>query len=92
MLFRSDQLRAAIVDVTNATFQARLQHIWGDVTTTCASDSTQFAAFYLESMVVSQVSHSGLSVFIFSSVWRSKAYFRIIQNNTSRKGSLIIGK
>ncbi len=36
----ADHLRAAIVDVTNATFQARLQHIWGEVTTTCASDST----------------------------------------------------
>jgi Tn3 transposase DDE domain len=41
----ADQLRAAIVDVTNATFQARLQHIWGEVTTTCASDSTQFGAW-----------------------------------------------
>ena len=41
----ADQLRAAIVDVTNATFRARLQHIWGEVTTTCASDSTQFGAW-----------------------------------------------
>ena len=40
-----DQLRAAIVDIANATFQVRLPHIWGEGTTTCALDSTQFGAW-----------------------------------------------
>ena len=40
----ADQLRAAIIDVANAIFQVRQPHIWGEATTTCASDSTQFGA------------------------------------------------
>jgi Tn3 transposase DDE domain len=40
-----DQLRAAIIDIADATFQKRLPHIWGEGTTTCASDSTHFGAW-----------------------------------------------
>lgn len=54
-----EHLRAAIREVANATFRARFPHIWGEATTACASDSKKFAAVYLESMVMSQVSQSG---------------------------------
>jgi hypothetical protein len=40
-----DQLRQAIRDVANATFQARMPHIWGEATTACASDSKKFGAW-----------------------------------------------
>src|SRR2546421_2468013 len=40
-----EHLRAAIREVANATFQARLPHIWGEATTACASDSKKFSAF-----------------------------------------------
>ncbi len=40
-----EHLRVAIREVANATFQARLPHIWGEATTACASDSKKFGAF-----------------------------------------------
>ena len=38
-------LRLAIQDVANAIFRIRLPQIWGEATTTCASDSKQFGAW-----------------------------------------------
>jgi hypothetical protein len=40
-----DQLRAAIADVANAIFRVRHPDIWGEATTTCASDSKQFGSW-----------------------------------------------
>ena len=40
-----DQLRSAIAEVVNATFEIRWPHIWGEGTTTCASDSKHFGAW-----------------------------------------------
>jgi TnpA family transposase len=40
-----DQLRSAIAEVVNAIFEIRLPHIWGEGTTTCASDSKHFTAW-----------------------------------------------
>ncbi len=54
-----EQLRNAVAHVANAIFEARLETIWGEGTTACASDSKKFGACYLESMVLSQVSLSG---------------------------------
>ena len=39
----TEHLRAAIAQVVNAIFRARLPHIWGEGTTACASDSKKFA-------------------------------------------------
>lgn len=38
-------LRAAIAQVANATFAVRLPEIWGEGTTTCASDSKKFGSW-----------------------------------------------
>lgn len=40
-----DQLRSAIGDVINAIFEIRNPHVWGEGTTTCASDSKHFGAY-----------------------------------------------
>jgi len=40
-----DNLRAAIAEVVNATLKIRSQNIWGNATTTCASDSKKFGAW-----------------------------------------------
>jgi TnpA family transposase len=40
-----DYLRAAIQTVANGIFQARLASIWGEATTSCASDSKKFGAW-----------------------------------------------
>ncbi len=60
-----DQLRAAIVDIANATFQARLPHIWGEGTTTCASDSTQFGAWNQNLMTEWHLRYGGKGVMIY---------------------------
>ncbi len=40
-----DQLRSAIAEVVNAIFEIRSPEIWGEGTTTCASDSKHFPAW-----------------------------------------------
>lgn len=40
-----DYLRRAIAEVANATFRVRAAHLWGEGTTSCASDSKQFGAW-----------------------------------------------
>lgn len=39
-----DQLRNAIASVVNAIFEIRNPEIWGEGTTTCASDSKHFGS------------------------------------------------
>ncbi len=39
------QLRNAIAEIINATFAVKLPQIWGEGTTTCASDSKKFGAW-----------------------------------------------
>ena len=52
------QLRNAIAEIINATFAAKLPHIWGEGTTTCASDSKKFggASILLASRAVRSTS------------------------------------
>jgi hypothetical protein len=45
-----EHLRAAIARVANATFAARLPEVWGEATTTCASDSKKFGAWDLAAL------------------------------------------
>lgn len=40
-----DNLRNAIAEVVNAIFSVRMQEIWGEGTTSCASDSKKFGAW-----------------------------------------------
>lgn len=40
-----DNLRNAISEVVNAIFKVRMQEIWGEGTTSCASDSKKFGAW-----------------------------------------------
>jgi len=63
-----EQLRNAIAHVANAIFEVRREEIWGEGTTACASDSKKFGASYLESVVLSQVSHS-ITLFVDTLCW-----------------------
>jgi len=60
-----DSLRDAIKRVVNATFQARLPHIWGEGTTACASDSTQFRAWDQNLMTEWHARYGGRGVMIY---------------------------
>jgi TnpA family transposase len=65
-----DQLRAAIIDVANAIFQIRQPHIWGEGTTTCASDSTQFGAWDQNLMTEWHLRYGGKGIMIYWHVER----------------------
>lgn len=60
-----EHLRTAIIDVANAIFQVRQPHIWGEGTTTCASDSTQFGAWDQNFMTEWHLRYGGKGVMIY---------------------------
>ncbi len=60
-----DQLRSAIGDVINAIFEIRLPYIWGDGTTTCASDSKHFGAYDQNLMTQYHRRYGGRGVMIY---------------------------
>jgi TnpA family transposase len=57
-----DQLRSAIAEVVNAIFEIRLPHIWGEGTTTCASDSKHFTAWEQNLMTQYHLRYRGRGV------------------------------
>jgi TnpA family transposase len=61
----SDQLRSAIAEVINAIFEIRLPHIWGEGTTTCASDSKHFGAWEQNLMTQYHLRYGGRGVMIY---------------------------
>ena len=60
-----DSLRQATRTVANATMQARLPHIWGEGSTSCASDSTKIASWDQNLMTESHVRYGGRGVMIY---------------------------
>lgn len=60
-----DQLRNAIACVANAIFCARKPAIWGEGTTTCASDSKKFGAWDQNLMTEWHIRYGGRGVMIY---------------------------
>ena len=60
-----DQLRSAIASVINAIFQIRHPDIWGEGTTTCASDSKHFGAWEQNLMNQYHLRYGGRGVMIY---------------------------
>ncbi len=60
-----DQLRAAIREVVNAIFRERDPSIWGEGTTSCASDSKKFGAWDQNLMTEWHVRYRGSGVMIY---------------------------
>ena len=58
-------LRAAISEVANATFAVRLPEIWGEGTTTCASDSKKFGSWDQNLMTEWHIRYGGRGVMIY---------------------------
>ena len=88
-----DSLREAIREVVNATFKARLPHIWGEGTTACASDSTQFAAWDQNLMTEWHARYGGRGVMIY---WHVDAnavciYSQLKRCSSSEVASMIEG-
>lgn len=60
-----DNLRNAISEVVNAIFRVRMQEIWGDATTSCASDSKKFGAWDQNLMTEWHIRYRGRRLMIF---------------------------
>lgn len=60
-----EPLRNAITQVANAIFQVRLPEIWGEGTTTCASDSKKFGAWEQNLMTEWHVRYGGRGIMIY---------------------------
>jgi TnpA family transposase len=60
-----DQLRRAIAEVINAIFEIRSPDIWGEGTTTCASDSKHFGAWSQNLMTQYHLRYGGRGVMIY---------------------------
>src|SRR6266700_1006823 len=62
---QKDQLRAAIADVANAIFCVRREDIWGEATTTCASDSKQFGSWDHNLLTEWHLRYGGKGIMIY---------------------------
>ncbi len=60
-----ESLRGAITEVVNAIFRVRHPTIWGEGTTTCASDSKKFGAWDQNLMTQWHVRYGGRGVMIY---------------------------
>ncbi len=60
-----DQLRSAIAEVINAIFEIRSPKVWGEGTTTCASDSKHFGAWEQNLMTQYHLRYGGRGVMIY---------------------------
>ncbi len=90
---QKNQLRDAIAEVVNATFQARLPQIWGEGTTTCASDSKKFGAWDQNLMTEWHIRYGGRGVMIYWHVDKNSAciYSQLKTCSSSEVAAMIEG-
>ena len=88
-----DQLRKAIAHVVNAIFHARLSNIWGEATTTCASDAKQFGAWDQNLMTEWHIRYGGRGVMVYWHVERKAAciYSQLKTCSSSEVAAMIEG-
>lgn len=88
-----DQLRSAIGDVINAIFEIRSPHIWGEGTTTCASDSKHFGAWEQNLMTQYHLRYGGRGVMIYWHVEKKSAciYSQLKTCSSSEVAAMIEG-
>ncbi len=88
-----DQLRSAIASVVNAIFEIRWPHIWGEGTTTCASDSKHFTAWEQNLMTQYHLRYGGRGVMIYWHVEKNSAciYSQLKTCSSSEVAAMIDG-
>ncbi len=89
----ASQLRNAIAEIINATFNVRLPHIWGEGTTTCASDSKKFGAWDQNLMTEWHIRYGGRGVMIYWHVDKNSAciYSQLKTCSSSEVAAMIEG-
>lgn len=88
-----DNLRNAISEVANAIFQVRMQDIWGDGTTSCASDSKKFGAWDQNLMTEWHIRYRGRGVMIYWHVEKNSTciYSQLKSCSSSEVAAMIEG-
>ena len=87
------QLRQAIAQVVNATLAVRLPHIWGEATTSCASDSKQFPAWDQNLLTEWHVRYGGRGVMVYWHVDKNSSciYSQLKRVSSSEASAMIQG-
>lgn len=88
-----DYLRHAITQVTNATINARQSNIWGEITTTCASDAKKFGAWDQNLITEWHTRYQGRGVVIYWHVEKKSAciYSQLKSCSASEVAAAITG-
>jgi TnpA family transposase/DNA-binding cell septation regulator SpoVG len=88
-----DQLRNAIASIANAIFNIRKPIIWGEGTTTCASDSKKFGAWDQNLMTEWHIRYGGRGVMIYWHVEKNSVciYSQLKTCSSSEVAAMIEG-
>lgn len=88
-----DNVRAAIVQVVNAVLAARRADIWGEGTTTCASDSKKFGAWDGNLRTEYSIRHHGPGIMVYWHIDRKAVciYSQIKTVSSSEVAAMIEG-
>jgi TnpA family transposase len=88
-----DNLRNAIAEVSNAIFNSRSPEIWGEGTTTCASDSKRVSAYDQNLRTEWHVRYRGRGVMIYWHVEKHSAciYSQLKSPSSSEVSSMLEG-
>ncbi len=88
-----ETMRAAITEIVNAIFRARLPQIWGEGTTACASDSKKFSAWDQNLMTEWHARYRGPGVLIYWHVERKATciYSQLKHCSSSEVAAMITG-
>lgn len=88
-----DNLRNAISSIVNAILNSRIQDVWGEGTTTCASDSKKFGAWDQNLMTEWHIRYRGRGVMIYWHVEKNSAciYSQLKACSSSEVSAMIEG-
>ncbi len=88
-----DNLHNAISAVVNAILKSRVQDVWGEGTTTCASDSKKFGAWDQNLMTEWHIRYRGRGVMIYWHVEKNSTciYSQLKQCSSSEVSAMIEG-
>ncbi|WP_445766581.1 Tn3 family transposase [Rheinheimera sp.] len=86
-------MRQAICNVANAIFKARNPHLWGEGTTSCASDSKKFGSWDQNLMTEWHLRYGGRGVMIYWHVEKKSTciYSQLKRCSSSEVASMIEG-
>ncbi len=88
-----DHLRAAIAAVADATFAAKRPEVWGEASTSCASDSKKFGAWDQNLMTEWHIRYGGCGVMIYWHLEKKSVcvYSQLKSTSSSEAAAMIEG-